>query len=204
MTRITVFGSGNIGAAVAGIAVAAGADVQVIDRDKAKAAAIAGVTASEWSEPVSGDIVILALPYPAEANVVEEYGKQLAGKIVVEPSNPVDFNTMDIALPQGIHSAAEELADKLPDSKVIKAFNTNFAATLVSGTNDGVPTTVMAASDSEDAKQALQAVVEAANLGFVDAGPLKRASYMESFGALQMVLAMNGGTQWTSGFKIVK
>jgi 8-hydroxy-5-deazaflavin:NADPH oxidoreductase len=204
MTRITVFGSGNIGAAVAGIAVAAGADVQVIDRDKAKAASIAGVTASEWSEPITGDIVILALPYPAEANVVEEYGKELADKIVVEPSNPVDFNTMDIALPQGIHSAAEELADKLPDSKVIKAFNTNFAATLASGTDDGAPTTVMAASDSEDAKQALQAVVEAANLRFVDAGPLKRASYMEGFGALQMVLAMNGGTQWTSGFKVVK
>ncbi|MDF7641687.1 NAD(P)-binding domain-containing protein [Bifidobacterium sp. ESL0784] len=204
MTSITVFGSGHIGAAVAGIGVAAGADVQVIDRDKAKAAAIPGVTPSVWSEEITGDIVILALPYPAEASVVDEYGTQLAGKIVVDPSNPVDFSTMDLALPQGVHSAAEELAAKLPDSKVIKAFNTDFAATLASGTNDGAPTTVMAASDSEDAKKALQAIVEGADLRFVDAGPLKRASYMEGFGALQMVLAMNGGTQWTSGFKVVK
>jgi 8-hydroxy-5-deazaflavin:NADPH oxidoreductase len=204
MTSITVFGSGNIGAAVAGIAVSAGSDVQVIDRDKEKAAAIAGVTASEWSDPITGDIVILALPYPAEVSVVEQYGQQLAGKTVVDPSNPVDFNTMDIALPHGVRSAAEELAGKLPDSKIIKAFNTNFAATLISGTDDGAPTTVMAASDSVDAKQALQGVVEAAGLRFVDTGALKRASYMESFGALQMVLAMNGGTQWTSGFKVVK
>ncbi|WEV58607.1 NAD(P)-binding domain-containing protein [Bifidobacterium sp. ESL0728] len=204
MTSITVFGSGHIGAAVAGIGVAAGADVQVIDRDKAKAAAIPGVTASQWSDEITGDIVILALPYSAEASVVDDYGAQLAGKIVVDPSNPVDFGTMDLALPQGVHSAAEELAAKLPNSKVVKAFNTDFAATLASGTNDGAPTTVMAASDNDDAKKALQAVIEAADLRFVDAGPLKRASYMEGFGALQMVLAMNGGTQWTSGFKVVK
>lgn len=76
MTSITVFGSGHIGAAVAGIGVAAGADVQVIDRDKAKAAAIPGVTPAAWSEGITGDIVILALPYPAEASVVAEYGTQ--------------------------------------------------------------------------------------------------------------------------------
>jgi 8-hydroxy-5-deazaflavin:NADPH oxidoreductase len=138
MTSITVFGSGNIGAAVAGITVA------------------------------------------AEADVVEQYGQQLAGKTVIDPSNPVDFNTMDIALPQGVRSAAEELAGKLPDSKIIKALNTNFAATLISGTDDGAPTTVMAASDSADAKQAPHGVVEAAGLRFVDAGALKRASYMEA------------------------
>ncbi|WEV72805.1 NAD(P)-binding domain-containing protein [Bifidobacterium sp. ESL0790] len=204
MASITVFGSGNIGSAVAGIGVKAGADVQVIDRDKSKAAAVSGVTPAVWGEPITGDIVILALPYPAEASVVADYGAQLADKVVVDPSNPVDFGTMDLALPQGVHSAAEELAGKLPDSKVVKAFNTDFAATLASGVNDGAPTTVMAASDSEDARQALQAVVEAAGLRFVDAGALKRASYMEAFGALQMVLAMSGATQWTSGFKVVK
>ncbi|KFI45665.1 hypothetical protein GA0061078_1091 [Bifidobacterium bohemicum] len=204
MTSITVLGSGSIGTAVAGIGVAAGADVQVIDRDKAKAAAISSVTASEWGEPITGEIVVLALPYPAQASVAEQYASQLAGKIVVDPSNPVDFSTMDSALPQGAHSAAEQLANSLPDSKIVKAFNTDFAATLASRTNDGAPTTVMAASDSDEAKRALQTIVEKADLRFVDAGPLKRASYLEGFGALQMAVATSGGTQWTSGFKVVK
>ena len=46
MSNVTIFGAGNIGSAVAGIAVKAGATVQVIDRnsDKAAAAAAEGVT----------------------------------------------------------------------------------------------------------------------------------------------------------------
>ncbi|WEV63657.1 NAD(P)-binding domain-containing protein [Bifidobacterium sp. ESL0732] len=204
MATVTVFGAGNIGSGVAGLAVKAGADVQVINRDKAKAEAIGGVKAAAWGEPITGDIVVLALPQAAEASVVADYGEQLAGKTVVDPSNPVDFNTMDLALPNGADSAAEDLAAKLPDSNVVKAFNTTFAATLASGTIDGKPVTVMAASDSSEAKTALKSLVEAAGLRFVDVGALKRASYMEAFGALQMVVAMGGGTPWTGGFKVVE
>ena len=204
MSNVTVFGAGNIGSAVAAIAVKAGATVQVIDRNPDKAAAIAGVTAGAFGEAaVTGDIVVLALPYPAYADVIAAYGDQLAGRTVVDPSNPIDFTTFDIALPAGVASAAEELAARLPESKVVKAFNTTFAATLATGVNDGAPTVVQVAADDDEAKKAVRGLVEAGGLKSVDAGPLKRAQYLEGMGALQIILGVTEQTPWTAGYKVV-
>lgn len=206
MSNITIFGAGNIGSAVAGIAVKSGAAVQVIDRNPDKAAAAAdGVTAGKFGDAaIAGDVVVLALPFPAYDEVVSAYADQLAGKTVVDVSNPIDFTTFDLALPEGAASAAEYLAGKLPQSKIVKAFNTTFAATLATGVNDGAPTVVQLAGDDEDAKNAVKAFVEAAGLKTVDAGALKRAQYLEGYGALQIILGVTEQTPWTGGFKVVK
>ncbi|KFI72999.1 NADP oxidoreductase coenzyme F420-dependent [Bifidobacterium minimum] len=204
MSNITVIGAGNIGSAVAGIALKSGASVQVIDRDAQKASAVSGATATTYGEPVTGDIVVLALPYPAYADVLSTYSTQLAGKTVVDVSNPIDFSSFDLALPAGAGSAAEELAAKLPDSTIVKAFNTTFAATLASGENDGAPTTVLVASDDDAAKKAVSDFIQGGGLRALDAGPLKRASYLEGIGALQIFLGVTEQTPWTGGFKIVK
>lgn len=204
MTTITVIGAGNIGSSVAGIAVKGGADVQVIDRDAAKAGAIQGATAASYGDAITGDIVVLALPYGAYSEVLSTYASQLAGKIVVDPSNPIDFATFGIALPEGVKSAAEDLQAKLPQSTVVKAFNTTFAATLATGVNDGEPTTVLVASDDADAKKAVTDFIVAGGLRVLDAGPLAQASSLEGMGALQIGFAATNQTQWTTGFKILK
>ena len=206
MSNITIFGAGNIGSAVAGIAVKSGGAVQVIDRNPDKAAAAAdGVTAGKFGDAaIAGDVVVLALPFPAYDEVVSTYADQLAGKTVVDVSNPIDFTTFDLALPEGAASAAEYLAGRLPQSKVVKAFNTTFAATLATGVNDGAPTVVQLAGDDEDAKNAVKAFVEAGGLKTVDAGALKRAQYLEGYGALQIILGVTEQTPWTGGFKVVK
>ncbi|NEG54541.1 diguanylate cyclase [Bifidobacterium sp. SMA15] len=205
MSNITIFGAGNIGSAVAGIAVKAGAAVQVIDRNPDKAAAAAeGVAGAKFGEAVTGDIVVLALPFPAYEETLATYADQFAGRTIVDVSNPIDFTTFDLALPEGAKSAAEWLAGKLPESKVVKGFNTTFAATLATGVNDGAPTVVQLASDDEAAKKSVAAFIEAAGLKTVDAGPLKRAQYLEGYGALQIVLGVTEQTPWTGGFKVVK
>ncbi|WP_420838218.1 NADPH-dependent F420 reductase [Bifidobacterium santillanense] len=206
MSSITIFGAGNIGSAVAGIAVKSGAYVQVIDRNADKAAAAAdGATGAKFGEAsVSGDIVVLALPFSAYEEVLVSYADQIAGKTVVDVSNPIDFTTFDLALPEGARSAAEYLAGKLPQSKVVKAFNTTFASTLATGVNDGAPTVVQLASDDEDAKNDVKAFIEAAGLRTVDAGALKRARYLEGYGALQIILGVTEQTPWTGGFKVVR
>lgn len=205
MSNITIFGAGNIGSAVAGIAVKAGATVQVIDRDPDKAAASAeGVTGAKFGETITGDIVVLALPFPAYEDVSAAYGDQLAGKTVVDVSNPIDFGTFDLALPEGFKSAAEYVAAKLPNSAVVKAFNTTFAATLATGVNDGEPTVVQLAADDDAAKNSVKAFIEAAGFKTVDAGALKRAQYLEGYGALQIVLGVTNQSPWTGGFKVVK
>lgn len=202
MTSITVVGAGNIGAAVAGIAVAAGAHVQVVARDVAKAAVLPGVVASPFGDALTGDIVVLALPYDALADVVTTYGGALDGKIVVDVTNPLDFSTFDsLVVPQG-SSAAAQLQAQLPAAHVLKAFNTNFAATLASGKVGELDTTVLVAGDDATAKDALLTLVRDGGLRAEDVGSLARAHELEALGFLQLTLAAGEKTSWTTGFAL--
>lgn len=201
MTSVTIIGAGNIGGAVARLALTAGADVQVLTRDPAKAAAVdPAVTAGTVGDAVTGEIVVLALPYPALAEVAARYPDGFAGRVVVETTNPVDFGTFDSLVVPADSSATAELAALLPEARVLKAFSTTFAATLASGTVGALPTTVLIAGDDADAKALLAGVVEGGGLRAVDAGSLKRARELEALGFLQMTLAAAERTSWTSGF----
>ena len=59
--------------------------------------------------------------------------EQLEGKVVIDITNPLNFETWDELVVPADGSAASEIQKKLPNSKVVKGFNTNFAATLDSG-----------------------------------------------------------------------
>lgn len=187
---ITIFGKGNMGKAIGKNFEDAGMSVSYAGHEK--------VTSL-------GDIVVLAVPYGALAGIAKEYKDELAGKVVVDITNPVNFETFDsLVVPEGT-SAAEELAALLPDSFVVKAFNTNFAATLVSGLVGGKEkTTVLMASDSAEAKEKLAKALEKSALSVIDAGSLKRAREMEKAGFLQMTLAAREKISWTGGFAVVQ
>ena len=200
---ISIIGAGNIGSAVAGLAVKAGASTQVLVRDASKATGLSGVDVAQIGSPLTGDIVVLALPYAAIDEVIATYGAQaFAGKVVVDPTNPLDFTALDSLVPAG-SSASAELAAKLPDAQVVKAFNTVFAAVLASGIIGARPATVLAASDSAEAKAGLRLFVEAAGLAWADAGELKRAERMEALGALNIALGVTEQVAWTGGLAVV-
>jgi predicted dinucleotide-binding enzyme len=158
------------------------------------------IGSSDAGTEVAGDIVVLAVPYPAVGQVIAERGAQLAGKVVVDVTNPLNFETFDSLTVPADSSAAAEIAAALPDSHVVKAFNTNFAGTLAIGTAGGRPTTVLLAGDDADAKATLVGVISAAGLRAVDAGSLKRARELEAVGFLQLTLAVAEKTSWTGGF----
>ncbi|MGO2684378.1 NADPH-dependent F420 reductase [Microbacterium sp.] len=205
MTAITVIGTGNMGQAIAGIAAQAGANVQILARDLEKAGTTAAsikATAGVVGDAISGEIVVLALPYPALAEIASTYGDQLANKVVVDITNPVDFATFDGLVVPADSSAAAELAALVPAAKIVKAFNTNFASTLVAGEFAGEPTVVQLAGDDEAAKKLLADVIVAAGLKVADAGALKRARELEALGYLQMVLAVREQIGWTGGFAV--
>lgn len=205
MTDITVIGTGNMGAAIAAIAAKGGAGVQLLGRDAAaaaEAATIAGATGGTVGDALTGEIVVLAVPYSALSDVVAQYGEQLAGKVLVDLTNPVDFATFDGLTVPADSSAAAELAAAVPAATVVKAFNTNFAATLASGTVGSSPTTVLIAGDDDDAKALLAQVIRDGGVAVADAGSLQRARELEAFGFLQMVLAVRGTIGWTGGFAV--
>ena len=191
MTSISIIGSGNMGQAIASVASKGGNDVQLLSHAEADA-----------TQPV-GDIVVLAVPYPAVADVIDKHGAALAGKIVVDITNPLDFETFDSLTVAPESSAAAEIAAALPQSRVLKAFNTTFAGTLVAGTVGELPTTVLIAGDDAEAKAALANVVTAGGLRAVDAGSLRRARELEALGFLQIALAAGEKIGWTGGFAVV-
>ena len=191
MTDVTIFGKGNMGTAIADVLTAGGATVDHI-------------RSSDPPGPVNGDIVILAVPHPALNDILENYADKLAGKIVVDITNPVDFETFESLAVPAHSSAAAELAEELPSSQVLKAFNTNFAATL-SARNVGPNTTlVLVAGDDADAKATFISAVRAGGLDAIDAGPLTRARELEAMGFLQLKLALNEHLDWTGGFGVVR
>ena len=192
MANYTIFGTGNMATAIGGVLEAGGAAVDHISHDQG-----AGAT-------VAGDVVVLAVPYPAVAEILGAYADQLAGKTVVDITNPLNFETFDaLVVPEG-SSATAEIQRALPDSAVLKAFNTNFAATLATGAVGNATTTVLIAGDAGDAKAALAADVVAGGLRAIDAGALKRAHELEALGFLQLTLAASEKIAWTGGFAVAE
>ena len=189
MTHVSVIGTGNMGQAIAGLVTKGGNALEVIaesDADKA----------------VTGEIVVLAVPYAALADIVATRGAELAGKIVVDITNPVNFETFDSLVVPADSSATAELAALLPSSTVLKAFNTTFAGTLASGKVGDLTTTVQIAGDDADAKALLAGVVTAAGLKAIDSGSIKRARELEAFGFLQITLAAADKVSWVGGFGV--
>ncbi len=191
MANITIFGQGNMGQGIASVFTAGGHDVDFVGKD--------GVTGE------LGEVVVLAVPYSAVAGIIEANKTALADKILVDITNPVDFNTMDsLVVPAGT-SAAEEIAKLIPEARVVKGFNTTFAATLASQkVGDQVTTTVQLASDDEDAKKILASYLTDGGVNVIDAGSLKRARELEAMGFLQITLAMREQINWTGGFAVLK
>jgi len=190
MAHVSIFGTGNMGQAISTVVTNGGSTVESFNQ-------------SGPDTPATGDIVILAVPYPAVADILTKRGHEFAGKVVVDISNPLNFETFDSLTVPTDGSAAAEIADALPQSRVLKAFNTNFAATLASGTVGGQATTVLIAGDDADAKTALTDVLTAGGLNATDAGSLRRARELESLGFLQLTLAVGEKVSWVGGFAVI-
>lgn len=192
MTTITIFGTGTMANAIGGVFANGDTTVTYIGRE------------DTGSVRIEGDIVILAVPYPAVDDIISRYGDQLAGKTVVDITNPVDFSTFNsLVVPAG-SSAAAEIQAKLPDSAVVKAFNTTFAGTLTSRRIGELTTTVLLAGDDVEAKTALIAAIEAGGLAAVDVGSLQRAHELEAVGFLQLALAAGEKISWNGGLGLIR
>jgi 8-hydroxy-5-deazaflavin:NADPH oxidoreductase len=213
---VTIIGAGNMARGIGTRLVAAGESVTIVDRtpehgeklaQELQAGAKPGVSVSAAplygrDEPIQDDIVVLALFYRPEQEVVPRFRGQLPGKIVVEITNPLNETFDDLATPPG-SSAAEEVAKMAPGARVVKAFNTTFATTLVNGEVGGHTLDVFLASDDTEAKQRLARIIQASGLRPLDAGPLKRARQLEGLGLLHITQQSSLNTSFGSAVKII-
>jgi predicted dinucleotide-binding enzyme len=192
VTSISVIGTGNMARTISARAVAGGNTVEIIGRDQSKAADLAqalggGTTTGKWGAVPTGDIVIAAVLYDAVVTAIAQFGDALAGKIIVEISNP--FNaTFDGLAHSEETSIAQEVAKVAPASaNVVKAFNTVFRQVLEKGRPN-----VFFAGDNATAKAAVADFIKSIGLRPRDVGSLKMAHWLEGAGLVTVGLASNG------------
>jgi predicted dinucleotide-binding enzyme len=197
MNTISIIGSGGMAAAIGGRIVKAGHTVEVVNRDPAKARALAGqlaagATTGTYGAAPAGDIVILAVPYTSAAAVVAEYGDALDGKVIIDITNPVAPDLSGLVTPHG-SSGAQEIAKGAPaGAHVVKAFNTIFGHVLARGG----PLDAFIAADDSGAKARVSSFIASLGLRPLDVGGLHMAQTLEALGLMMIGLAKNGAGTW--------
>jgi 8-hydroxy-5-deazaflavin:NADPH oxidoreductase len=212
--NVTIIGAGNMGRGIGHVLTRGGHSVTIVDRDPEEAEQLAeelrsaagGGATAEAAEPgaeLRDEVVILAVYYPGLLELAGELGERLAGKVVVDISNPLNQTFDGLATAPGT-SAAEEVAASAPaGTRVVKAFNTTFSGTLVEGQVAGQPLDVLIAGDDEEAKETVAQLVRDGGLRAIDVGPLERARQLEGLGFLGMMLQQPLGLNFQSAWKLI-
>lgn len=211
MATFGIIGSGKMGRAIATRLGAAGHTVLISDRSADKASQVAAeigtdvpgvVRAADMVTALGADIVVLAVWYPGTVDIAREHPDALWGKIVIDISNPLDETYTGLVLPP-ITSGAEQLAESLTGSRIVKAFNTITAQVLVDGVLDDLPMDTFVASDDPDATARVLDLLEGTGLRGIDAGALANARLLERLTAFEIELGQRYGLGFGFGFKYV-
>jgi 8-hydroxy-5-deazaflavin:NADPH oxidoreductase len=180
MTSISIIGTGTMARILATRALARDNTVQVIGRDRAKAAdlasALGGATAGTIGTAPAGDIVILAAPAPRRSSA--STATRWPARVIVDTTNPFNPGATGLAIPDGT-SIAQEVAKAAPaGAQVVKAFNTIFGNVLAQGRL----LDVFIAGDDAQAKASISAFIESLGLRALDTGDRTMAHWLEGSG----------------------
>jgi 8-hydroxy-5-deazaflavin:NADPH oxidoreductase len=204
--NIAIIGAGNVGRALATSAMRSGHSVIVSSSNGATAAKLAEETgakaaASNRAAAEGAELVVLAVPYTAMVDVLDDVGPALAGKIVVDATNPLKADGSGLAV-EGT-SGAEEIQKRLPQSRVVKAFNTQFASRQADPRIAGLSLDGFVAGDDEEAKAIVLGLVKGIGFNPIDAGRLAMARTLEAMAYLNISLQVRHNWSWQAGWKLV-
>ena len=187
--HITFLGRGPVATNLSALAKRVGHTTTLTGRDTDPGFADAALKA---------DMVVLAIPYRATPELLPTLRDALAGKIVVDATNPLNEDWSPMTLAGGM-SAAETIADAIPQSRMVKAFNTVFADIMTPDGLDrnGTPATTFIAGEDPDARAFVVKLAKDLGFGPVQVGPLSVARHLEALAHLNIAIAVgqNGGTQ---------
>jgi len=193
--RIAIIGAGSVGTRLGALANAAGHDVTYGVRGDTAPAGFAKAAIADAI--VDADLVVLAVPFTACSGLLPVIAQALAGKIVIDVTNPLNTDWSPLLLGE-VNSAAQTIAALVPEARVVKAFNTIFADVmtperLVRGSER---ITAFIAGDNTEARETVARF--AAGIGFAPriVGTLSLARYLEGMAHLNIAIALGqaGGT----------
>lgn len=148
------------------------------------------------------DVIILAVPFAAEKEVAEKIREVANQKIVISIANPLN-ETYDGLVTAPDTSAAEELQKLLPHSRIIKAFNTTFAADFAQPVIDGKKVDAFVAGNDSDALETVKELVQAAGFNPVMAGDLSVSRILENMQLLLIRMGIKYNYNGLAGWKIL-
>jgi predicted dinucleotide-binding enzyme len=181
MTTISIIGSGDMATAIGTRAAKHGHTIELMSRNTAKAQALA-------DQIGNGATVIVAVLYTGAVEVVAYYGDALAGKILIDITNPFNADASGLVTTAG-NSASQQIVAAAPkDAHVVKAFNSIFRGVIA----EDKPLDAFFAGDSAEAKTHVAAFLESLDMRPLDAGGLEMAYVLEWAGILLVSLARNG------------
>ena len=149
------------------------------------------------------DVLLLATPWDAEEDVCQSIADHVAGKPVIDATNPVGMRNGALDLVhEGPGSAAESLQARLPAAHVVKCFNQIGAEFMDDAGKLASAPVMFAAGDDAAAKNIALSLATEAGFEAVDGGPLSNARHLESLAMLWIWSAAKGPLGRTFGFAL--
>jgi hypothetical protein len=212
--RIGVLGTGDVGRTLGSAFIALGHEAKMGSRSAAgeKASAWAReagprASAGSFAEAAShGEVVVLATLGVANESVLRAAGPaNLAGKLVLDTTNPLDFSKgfpPRLAL-AGNDSGGEQVQRLVPGARVVKVFNTVGHAHMFRPSFPGGPPDMFICGADEGAKRQVEALLRDFGWGTVDLGGIESSRYLE---AMCMVWVLHGARSgsWNHAFKLLR
>jgi len=147
-----------------------------------------------------GDVILFAIPWTSIEETVR--GRNLSGKIVIDPTNPLTPDLRQLAFDDS--SVAERIANLAKGAKVVKAFNTIGAQTLNNSIFGSNRADLFLCGDDTPSKRVVGEL--AADIGFdvVDIGSLANARMLENLALLWIELALRQELGPNIAFKLLR
>jgi|WetSurMetagenome_2_1015567.scaffolds.fasta_scaffold05795_8 8-hydroxy-5-deazaflavin:NADPH oxidoreductase len=190
--KIAIIGKGNVGNAL-NRGLSGKHETRFGHRDPTEPVA----EAAKW-----GEIIFLAVPFENIDDAIEKIRPFSDGKVVVDVTNAVNDN-LELSI-DCTTSTAEQTQKRLPKARVVKAFNTVFAANQGIGKIGKEQLTAFIAGDDKEAKQIVVGLTKEIGFDPVDVGPLKSSHYLDGMAMMLIQLAFQHGMGTKIGYKLIK
>ena len=154
-----------------------------------------GVSAGTFAEAAAfAEVAVLATHWEGTENVIRLADpRNLAGKVVIDATNPLDFS---VGAPPKLaightNSGGEEVQRWLPASHVVKAFNMVGNPHMVNPQFPGGPPDMFICGNHAQAKQTVTDFLKAFGWSVIDLGGIELSRYLEPLAMIWIHYSIN-------------
>ena len=199
--RIGILGSGVVGPALARGLARHGHEVRIGTRQSEVGGHPVDTPAgaAAW-----GDLIVLAAKGEAAVELLTSVKDEVAGKVVIDTTNPLEFSTGKPGLFVGWNdSLGEQLQRAVPDAKLVKAYNIVGNTLMVDPDVPGGPPTMLIAGDDADAKRTVTDLLTDTGWEVADLGGIEASRHLEAMCIAWVLYGISTGG-WDHAFKLLK